>query len=91
MGSQSAGHGPIISREGLLRLAAVVERLRARANDGGESRWAMEQVCSPDAGSAGSGELAVIYVRQSTRQQVLDHSESTRLQYALTERAAVLG
>jgi len=30
-------------------------------------------------------------VRQSSRQQVLDHSESTRLQYALAERAVVLG
>ena len=27
--------------------------------------------------------LAVIYVRQSTPQQVLDHQESTRLQYGL--------
>jgi len=27
--------------------------------------------------------LAVVYVRQSTRQQVLDHGESTRLQYGL--------
>jgi DNA invertase Pin-like site-specific DNA recombinase len=35
--------------------------------------------------------LAVVYVRQSTRQQVLDHQESTRLQYALTERAVGLG
>src|SRR5271157_177700 len=34
---------------------------------------------------------AVVYVRQSTRQQVLDHSESTRLQYALAERAVALG
>lgn len=25
--------------------------------------------------------LAVVYVRQSTMQQVLDHQESTRLQY----------
>jgi DNA invertase Pin-like site-specific DNA recombinase len=35
--------------------------------------------------------LAVVYVRQSTRQQVLDHSESTRLQYGLVERAVALG
>ena len=35
--------------------------------------------------------LAVIYVRQSSRQQVADHSESTRLQYGLTGRAAALG
>jgi DNA invertase Pin-like site-specific DNA recombinase len=35
--------------------------------------------------------LAVIYVRQSTRQQVIDHGESTRLQYALVDRAAGMG
>ncbi|MEV6866014.1 recombinase family protein [Streptosporangium subroseum] len=35
--------------------------------------------------------LAIVYVRQSTRQQVLDHGESTRLQYALVERAVALG
>ena len=34
---------------------------------------------------------AVVYVRQSTRQQVLEHSESTRLQYALAGRAVALG
>jgi hypothetical protein len=28
---------------------------------------------------------AMVYVRQSSRQQVLEHSESTRLQYALAE------
>ncbi|MFF2520045.1 recombinase family protein [Streptomyces sp. NPDC058086] len=35
--------------------------------------------------------LAVIYVRQSTRQQLVDHQESTRLQYALVDRAVALG
>jgi DNA invertase Pin-like site-specific DNA recombinase len=35
--------------------------------------------------------LAVVYVRQSTPQQVVDHQESTRLQYGLTARAAALG
>src|SRR6266536_4058091 len=35
--------------------------------------------------------LAVVYVRQSSRQQVIDHQESTRLQYALVERAVALG
>ncbi|WP_157892399.1 recombinase family protein [Frankia alni] len=34
---------------------------------------------------------AVVYVRQSSKQQVLDHGESTRLQYALVERAVALG
>jgi DNA invertase Pin-like site-specific DNA recombinase len=35
--------------------------------------------------------LAVVYVRQSTAQQVLDHRESTRLQYGLAARARELG
>src|SRR6185437_16619952 len=35
--------------------------------------------------------LAMVYVRQSTPQQVLDHQESTRLQYGLTRRAELLG
>lgn len=35
--------------------------------------------------------LAVVYVRQSTLQQVLDHQESTRLQYGLVNRAQALG
>jgi hypothetical protein len=34
---------------------------------------------------------AIVYVRQSSRQQVLEHSESTRLQYGLAERAVALG
>jgi DNA invertase Pin-like site-specific DNA recombinase len=35
--------------------------------------------------------LPVIYIRQSSRQQVGDHGESTRPQYGLAERAAALG
>jgi DNA invertase Pin-like site-specific DNA recombinase len=35
--------------------------------------------------------LAVIYVRQSSRQQVAEHGESTRLQYGLADRAVGLG
>ena len=35
--------------------------------------------------------LAVVYVRQSSWQQVLEHTESTRLQYALRDRAVGLG
>jgi DNA invertase Pin-like site-specific DNA recombinase len=35
--------------------------------------------------------LAVVYVRQSTPQQVVEHQESTRLQYGLADRAAALG
>ncbi len=35
--------------------------------------------------------LALVYVRQSSMQQVLRHQESTRLQYGLVERALALG
>jgi DNA invertase Pin-like site-specific DNA recombinase len=35
--------------------------------------------------------LAVVYVRQSTMQQVLDHQESTRLPYGLVQRAVAWG
>lgn len=35
--------------------------------------------------------LAVVYVRQSTLQQVLNHQESTQLQYGLVKRAQALG
>jgi DNA invertase Pin-like site-specific DNA recombinase len=34
---------------------------------------------------------AIVYVRQSTPQQVLDHQESTARQYALVDRAVALG
>src|SRR3954449_13485895 len=34
---------------------------------------------------------AIVYIRQSTPQQVLDHRESTDRQYALAERAVALG
>jgi DNA invertase Pin-like site-specific DNA recombinase len=35
--------------------------------------------------------LAIVYVRQSTMQQVEEHQESTRLQYALTDKAYQMG
>jgi DNA invertase Pin-like site-specific DNA recombinase len=35
--------------------------------------------------------VAIVYVRQSTPQQVLDHKESTARQYALADRAVTLG
>ena len=41
--------------------------------------------------ASGHPKRTVIYVRQSSRQQVADHGESTRLQYGLTGRAAALG
>jgi len=35
--------------------------------------------------------FAVVYVRQSTAQQIVRHQESTRLQYGLVERALAFG
>ena len=35
--------------------------------------------------------LAIVYVRQSTQQQVIEHRESTARQYALADRAVSLG
>jgi len=35
--------------------------------------------------------MAIVYVRQSTQQQVLEHGESTARQYALADRAVALG
>ena len=35
--------------------------------------------------------VAIVYVRQSTLQQIERHRESTRLQYGLVERALELG
>jgi DNA invertase Pin-like site-specific DNA recombinase len=35
--------------------------------------------------------LAIVYVRQSTQQQVFEHRESTARQYALADRAVALG
>ena len=35
--------------------------------------------------------LAIVYVRQSTPQQILDHQESARLQYGLASTAQTLG
>ena len=34
---------------------------------------------------------AIVYIRQSSLQQVTHHQESTRLQYALVDRAVQLG
>jgi len=54
-----------------------------------------EAVLRPGEGSKIQGHhrdrLAVVYVRQSTLQQVERHQESTRLQYGLVERAQRLG
>ena len=48
-------------------------------------------VRSPKLQSWHTARAAVVYVRQSTPQQVLDHRESTARQYALADRAVELG
>lgn len=53
---------------------------------------ALDEVRSEKLRSFHQERLAVVYVRQSTAQQVLDdHQESTRLQYGLVSRAQALG
>jgi DNA invertase Pin-like site-specific DNA recombinase len=51
-----------------------------------EWRWSAEKILPRHL-----ERLAVVYVRQSTMQQVLDHQESTRLQYGLVRRAVAWG
>lgn len=54
-------------------------------------RSPLDELGTPKIQSGHRDRLAVVYVRQSTPQQVLDHQESTRLQYGLTHRAEALG
>jgi len=64
-------------------MTAALRRNRPAAWDGGR--------CPEKVQPWHRDRLAVVYVRQSTAQQVLDHQESTRLQYGLTARAVELG
>src|SRR5215831_4741632 len=50
-----------------------------------------EQLRSPKLRPWHLDRLAIVYIRQSTPQQVLDHKESTARQYALADRAVALG
>ncbi len=49
------------------------------------------ELASPKLRSWHLERRAVVYVRQSTPQQVLEHRESTERQYALADRAIALG
>ena len=51
------------------------------------SEWYLSEKLTPEH----LERLAVVYVRQSTLQQVMDHQESTRIQYGLANRAAAWG
>jgi len=61
--------------------------------DSSAAIWRGEEgrLCSEKIGERHRDRLAAVYVRQSTPQQVLDHQESTRLQYGLARRAEALG
>src|SRR5258708_38443002 len=63
------------------REAGVMSLARHRLRGEPQQKIRAEHLCR----------AAVVYVRQSSRQQVLEHTESTRLQYARAERAAALG
>lgn len=52
---------------------------------------ASSQARSPKLQNWHLSRAAVVYVRQSTPQQVLEHRESTARQYALADRAVELG
>jgi hypothetical protein len=53
MGSHQVDHGPVIGREGLMRLVGVVERLRARGQAKDVSSWTtMGMAAAPDDGAA---------------------------------------
>jgi DNA invertase Pin-like site-specific DNA recombinase len=54
-------------------------------------RYRMSALPQQKIGPEHLDRAAAVYVRQSSRQQVLEHAESTRLQYALAERAVALG
>src|SRR5881628_766844 len=55
----------------------------------GVSRW--EERGDENIQSWHLERLAVVYIRQSTAHQVVEHPESTRLQYGLAARAQALG
>lgn len=67
-------------------MTAMTAALTRKRPTGGAGGWLLEKVQPWHR-----DRLAVVYVRQSTAQQVLNHQESTRLQYGLTTRAVELG
>src|SRR2546429_9484494 len=52
--------------------------------------WAQDR-CEEKIRPEHRDRAAVVYVRQSSRQQVTEHTESARLQYGLADRAGALG
>src|SRR3954468_22222426 len=71
---------------------AQQERLRPEAADDNVTlSQAAEGRLSGRIGPTHLERLAIVYVRQSTPQQIERNQELTRLQYALVERATQLG
>ena len=71
------------------RSSALWNSSRAGAparHDSGAAAWRSEKITDEHL-----ERLAMVYVRQSTQQQVLEHRESTARQYALADRAVALG
>lgn len=70
-------------------------RVRAVPVEDPDDESSATATCYPYAGSKIQGHhrdrLALVYVRQSTLQQIERHQESTRLQYGLVDRAQALG
>jgi len=61
---------------------------------GSRVKWAatsLSLIRSEKIGKEHLERRAIVYVRQSTQQQVLEHRESTARQYALADRAVALG
>ncbi len=76
-------------------LGEMVQRQRAAREAGDElGCYALANFARPPAGrqltTRHLERLAMVYVRQSTLQQMVRHQESTRLQYALVEHAQEL-
>jgi hypothetical protein len=92
---------PELNRVVVLRLLGVlVERMTAGGGpcQAGTGVRKVSTLAGPPwerleskVGSWHRDRLAVVYVRQSTAQQVAEQQESTRLQYGLTARAVALG
>lgn len=67
------------------------QRLAADAGVGSAQGTRDVRMISPKIGDRHRDKLALVYIRQSSPQQVLEHRESLARQYALQEHAASLG
>jgi hypothetical protein len=68
-----------------------VELVRPPATEPGAAGPVAARLTSGKVGNAHLDKLAIVYVRQSSPQQVLENRESTARQYALADYARLLG